>query len=722
MSDSEDSVGDVQMNEELSEPYCTFGVDGQKVTSLSDWRIDMSKIRGSMVKWAREVDEIKVDKRSFENLMHRWYDWMTERVSNFRRIVKSNGQEWDRYERVSYQELASEIGKLYNNHDEFSEMVDSKIVIKDKERNKGDGPDGQEDDSRGPDNDDSDDGDTGDPDSDGDSSGDYSGKFADLMEIGILNEDKTVDKDKIRGAMMEFARGVDAIEVDSMSPEADGAKQAFNTWMMDRFGNTWVLFISTYMDPGDLRDLAEAMFERHDEYRSLVEEKWEYKPGNSKESGDDESGQKDNSPDSLSGWAEREGSMDKESGERQDSGDEDSGARHKSRRYRLMEWSDVTADKDDMWELEEIRNTIIRESVWTALDKIPSNTVDCVVTSPPYWNLRDYDGEDFDPIGGEVGCDHSFNNGRCYRCDAWKGQLGHEPEPQMFIDNIVAIMQKIRRILKPTGSLFLNIGDNFADQDYNGDVRCKRKSMMAIPYRIYIDMMDLEWVMRNPIVWVKRILFDDDTVRGAANPTSVKDRINHTYEPMWWFVNSPDYYSDIFAVRREHQTEAQDMSDYGGKYGEGEIEDEMYNSPTARAAREGYEPSLQHDAGANIPDAWRVPTGNAGKEHPAVFSPRLPARPIRMASPKHTCANCLKPYVRVVEDGEHKGWEKQCRCDTGERSSGIVFEPFCGRGTTPKAAEDAGRDWITTEVSDKYADFAESYITGTKKSELGDFM
>jgi site-specific DNA-methyltransferase (adenine-specific) len=707
--------------EELDEPFCTFGKDGQEISALSDWKPDKAKIRGSMVKWIREVDEVEVDEFSAEACMHRWYEWMRGKVNRFYRILKRNGKDWDRYQRLSYQEMAEQMRLLRDNNNEFADLLEQKVHVKkeddtgesDNIGDSGTGDDVGTDDSGG--NSDKNDED------DAEVERDFSGPFAELQEIGILTHDKKVDKDTIRGTMVKFAKEVDAIEVDAMSPGYEGAKEAYNRWMMDKFGNTWVNFTINFLGPGELDEIAEAMYERHDTYSGLVQDKWEYKPGNSKEDGEKEEQEADDKPGNISGWAEKHGGSDDGSDNDVDDNEESGPSSHKSDNYRLKQWSEVEADKDEMFDLDEIRNTIIRENVFSAMDKIPTNSVDCVVTSPPYWNLRDYDGEDFSPIGGDVDCDHSFNNGRCYHCDAWKGQLGHEPEPQMFIDNIVAIMQKIRRILKPTGSLFLNIGDNYAGEDYRGDVQVTRKSMMAIPYRIYIKLMELGWVMRNPVIWIKRILLDDDDVIGAANPTSVSDRINHTYEPMWWFTNEPDYYSDIFAVRREHKTEAQDMSGYEGKYDEEEYDDEMYNSPTARAAREGYDPSFQHDAGANIPDAWRVPTGSAGKEHPAVFSPRLPMRPIKMACPKFVCGNCLTPYLREVEEGEHKGWEKQCRCGTDERENGIVFEPFCGRGTTCRSAEEEGRDWITTEVSDKYADFAEDYITGSKATDLSDF-
>lgn len=559
----------------------------------------------------------------------------------------------------------------------------------------------------------------------------YSGPFEELVDVGIVRPDHNLDKDKLRGAMVKFVRGVGEVVGPKEEPSEKQVREAFNRWMQDNFGKEWVQFIHSNLEPGEFRAVGEAMWEKNEAYRNKAKQKWNHDPEQFEGNGDKEV----NSDDGDDGTKSNKHRIDSWTGSSSDNMDntgdgvhrddggnssqgDDGGGKRKSRRYRLKEFEDVKADGEDMWDFDEIRNTIIRENVWTAMDKIPSNSVDVVVTSPPYWGLRDYDGSEFAPIGGEVGCDHKFHNGKCYKCDAWQGQLGHEPEPQMFVDNIVAIMSKIRRILKPTGSVFLNVGDNYAREDFRGDVRTKRKSMMMIPERIYMTMTDLDWVLRNKVIWVKRILFNDNTVKGAANPTSVTDRINYVHEPLYWLTSNPDYYSDIYAVRREHQTDASDMSNYDGKYDSDEYDDEMYNSPTARAAREGYEPSMQHDAGANIPNVWRVPTGSASKEHPAVYSPDLCVRPIKMACPEKVCANCKQPYSRIVEEGDSQGWNQGCNCHTNDTEPGVVFDPFCGRGTTLKVAAEEGRDWVTTEVSDKYADFAEDYIPDSKGSTL----
>ena len=120
---------------------------------------------------------------------------------------------------------------------------------------------------------------------------------------------------------------------------------------------------------------------------------------------------------------------------------------------------------------------------------LPSDSVDLVVTSPPYWGLRDYDG-DSQVWGGDPECEHDWTGAShsikygggtntdigqhksdkthfsvksvfCSKCGAWEGQLGLEPHPQMFVEHLVEIFREVKRILKTSGSFWLNLGDTY---------------------------------------------------------------------------------------------------------------------------------------------------------------------------------------------------------------------------------------------------------------------
>ena len=138
------------------------------------------------------------------------------------------------------------------------------------------------------------------------------------------------------------------------------------------------------------------------------------------------------------------------------------------------------------------------------LMKIPDNSIDCVVTSPPYYMKRQY----------------------------LNGGIGMEVTYQKYIDNLLAIIQEIYRVLKPTGSFWLNIGDSY-----------KNKQLLNIPYRVAIRMQDEQsWILRNIVIW--------DKIKGAMSQS--KDSLGNEYEPFFHFVKKKSgYYYDADAVRKK---------------------------------------------------------------------------------------------------------------------------------------------------------------------------
>jgi DNA modification methylase len=138
------------------------------------------------------------------------------------------------------------------------------------------------------------------------------------------------------------------------------------------------------------------------------------------------------------------------------------------------------------------------------LKKLPANSIDCVVTSPPYYMKRQYLG----------------------------GGIGLEPTYQEYIKDLLAIVQEVYRVLKPTGSFWLNLGDSY-----------KNKQLLNIPYRVAISMQDEQkWILRNTVVW--------DKMKGAMSQS--KDSLGNVYEPFFHFVKKKSaYYYDADAVRRK---------------------------------------------------------------------------------------------------------------------------------------------------------------------------
>ena len=146
----------------------------------------------------------------------------------------------------------------------------------------------------------------------------------------------------------------------------------------------------------------------------------------------------------------------------------------------------------------------IRGDALNVLAHLPNDCIDCVVTSPPYYMKRHY-------LGGGIGLESTY---------------------QEYIDNLLAIVREVHRVLKPTGSFWLNIGDSYKD-----------KPLLNIPYRVAIRMQDEQkWILRNTVVW--------DKMKGAMSQS--KDSLGCEYEPIFHFVKKKrGYYYDSDAVRKK---------------------------------------------------------------------------------------------------------------------------------------------------------------------------
>ncbi len=227
------------------------------------------------------------------------------------------------------------------------------------------------------------------------------------------------------------------------------------------------------------------------------------------------------------------------------------------------------------------------------IKKLDDESIDCVITSPPYWGLRDYslppqiwDGDDCEHEWGNslVGSDnlrfrgknaavgnnrnediYSDKNGAagtfCIHCNAWRGSLGLEPTFQLYLDHLMQIMAECKRVLKKTGIMWVNIGDSYngsgQDSGKSGrqisqsiigegrmvgdasptertyDKSIKKKSLIGIPERFVIRMTDeLQMIRRNTIVWYKR----------NCMPSSAKDRFTVDFEFMYFFTKSGKYW------------------------------------------------------------------------------------------------------------------------------------------------------------------------------------
>ncbi len=413
------------------------------------------------------------------------------------------------------------------------------------------------------------------------------------------------------------------------------------------------------------------------------------------------------------------------------------------------------------------------------LSQMPDECVDMVVTSPPYWGLRDY-GEGTDTVwDADEDCTHIWGNENikkldlqagnddfkrkwreeassekcstgsfCQKCGAWKGQLGLEPTPELYVKHLTDIFREVKRVLKPSGTVWLNLGDTYSATRWSdtpsttgisgeeSDVVTKKetqipdKNLVGIPWRVAFALQDDGWYLRNDIIWAKP----------NPMPESVSDRCTTSHEHIFLLSKNKQYFYDQDSIRESHKSsedlERRNKLDYK----------RVINNPRkdlgGRSRDEYY-----HTKGRNKRDVWNITTKPYSGAHFAVFPPVIPKTCIKAGCPPKVCGECGKPYERITEKGkivekrtpeagmrakesekifgegtkkansglrdgyelrENRtlGWKPACDCDTEETEPGIVLDPFIGAGTTGMVAEELGRKWIGIDISEEYREQA----------------
>lgn len=319
-------------------------------------------------------------------------------------------------------------------------------------------------------------------------------------------------------------------------------------------------------------------------------------------------------------------------------------------------------------------NRIVQGAALDVLQTLPDSCVDMCVTSPPYWALRDY--KTLPQYWDEkTGCEHDWNDHDfCNKCHAWCGELGLEPTSDLFIKHLCDIFDEVKRVLKPTGTCWVNLGDTYAGSGKGVGTRPENakesyilktrpavidtlpaKSLTQIPARFAIEMCNRSWILRNELIWWKP----------NCMPSSAKDRFTVDFEKVFFFVKSKKYYFETqYEPLSPHSDVAYRQALRSGKqYG----------------AKEPYQnnfPSSFSLNGRNKRCVWRIPTKPLPEAHCAVYPPGLIETPIKAGSPKH----------------------------------GIVLDPFMGSGTTALVALQNRRRFIGIELNQKYVEMAHRRI------------
>ena len=417
------------------------------------------------------------------------------------------------------------------------------------------------------------------------------------------------------------------------------------------------------------------------------------------------------------------------------------------------------------------------------LKDLEDQSINTCITSPPYWGLRDYGTAEWE--GGDEGCDHKEEKGfnkqnlaaladkfdphknprnpnaydtgkdvaipnfknQCGKCGAVRkdSQLGLEDTPEEFVENLVKVFREVRRVLKDSGTVWLNLGDSYISgksrystqeqsilgggknekklgnlqrggkKDLYGHPFYKDKDLAGIPWRVAFALQADGWYLRQDIIWHKP----------NPMPESIKDRCTKAHEYIFLLSKNKKYYYDHEAIKED------------AKFPDGP------NTPSSIKAVEGvYSANLQK-IGANPKrnkrSVWTVTTKPFKEAHFATFPVDLIEPCVLAGCPEKVCVECDTPYERKVEIKRTPRWElppddpryrpskyeteydklngdtrfnvsetkdlglqKQCQCKSNETKPGTVLDPFGGSGTTAEVANKHNRNAVLIELNEEY--------------------
>ena len=313
------------------------------------------------------------------------------------------------------------------------------------------------------------------------------------------------------------------------------------------------------------------------------------------------------------------------------------------------------------------RNTVLEGDALEILTTLDSSSADCVVTSPPYFRARVYDAGD--------------------------GELGREDHVDEWVANLRAVSREIARVLKPTGSYWLNVGDLYSRHKNLG---APPKSLLLAPERMLRALLDDGWLVRNKIAWQK----------STPLPSPVLDRLTNGWEPVFHMVRQADYYYDLDAIRVPLKSTSRGSMKVTPLAVLGPLA-----GPRLGLQRLALEGRSGHPLGKNPSDVWNLPPGRSVGGHFATFPESLVRRPILATTPEQICTDCGRAWrrskrrVTYLEGQPQTRPQVPCGCGAPTRP-GLVLDPFVGSGTTLKVARALARDGLGIELSPRFAHLA----------------
>ena len=363
---------------------------------------------------------------------------------------------------------------------------------------------------------------------------------------------------------------------------------------------------------------------------------------------------------------------------------------------------------------------------------LPADSIHCVVTSPPYWGLRDYGTGD--------------------------AQLGLEATPEEYVEEMVEVFREVRRVLRPDGTCWLNLGDMYITKksgstrnvasgmkrrhietkkaretrrdlkkrnavdgpNRNGEQKLGQKQLVGMPWRVALALQADGWILRCDVIWNKT----------NPLPESIEDRPTRCHEYLFLLAKSAKYHYDKEAVKVEASSNTHPRGRNGiqnRRHGYGVNPKAAASNGTGSRQNESFSEAIGAPVShRNKRSVWTIPTSPYHGAHYATFPEKLIEPCILAGSAARVCGVCGAPWKRLVAvdyvnpgnrttngprsiDQRHEtagfaqrlerrtktiGWEHPCDHDDSVRGSSVVLDPFMGSGTVGMVAEKNGRLWL----------------------------
>jgi len=380
---------------------------------------------------------------------------------------------------------------------------------------------------------------------------------------------------------------------------------------------------------------------------------------------------------------------------------------------------------------------------------LADGVVQCVVTSPPYWGLRAYSGE----------------QERVWP-DGWRGGLGLEPTPEMFIEHLVQVFREVRRVMRPDGVAWVNMGDSYSTRleghggfgkwttggspkPSSSTVSTKKKprgikpkNLLLMPHRLALALQADGWWVRSNVVWSKPNPMPESLsgwrweqckVKVKAGQLPARNTNTTTHEggkarwsetsiangetAQWqdctgcpkceandglvlrrgsWRPTSSHEYVFMLAKSSTYFSDGEEVREGDGGKPSGNNFIRPHRLTNHHTNAEQWEPG----GGRNLRSVWNIATQPYKGAHYATFPLKLAQRCVLASTSRHACSECGTPWARVVES---KSYRPSCQCGADVKPC-LVLDPFAGSGTVGQVCRELPhrRDFVGLDISFDY--------------------